>query len=97
MAKYIAKDSIIGLKELRDNAEKYIAAVGKGKRFTVFKHSKPVFAIVPAEEVEYDLEELDGPGWKTLLRFPNKEGITAADLMKALERSLHGQNTKVRS
>lgn len=87
MAKYIAKDSIIGLKELRNNADKYIAAVGKGKRFTVFKHSKPVFAIVPAEELEYDLEELDGPGWKNLdLTKIRKGGIPAAELLAIVQK-----------
>ena len=97
MGKYIAKDSIIGLKDLRDNVDKYIVAIHQGKRFTVFKHSKPVFAIVPPEEMEYDLQELDGPGWKTLVRFPNKKGVTVDDFMKALERRRHGQDSKVRS
>ena len=96
MTKYIASDSIIGLKELRDDVDTYIRAVGKGKRFTVFRHSKPVFAIVPPSEVEYDLNELDGPGWKSIIRFPNKKGVSIDDLMKALERRAHGQDTKVR-
>lgn len=97
MAKYIAKDSIIGLKELRDDTDKYIRAVGKGKRFTVFRHSKPVFAIVPASEVEYDLDELDGSGWKSVVRFPNKENIILDNVVSALERHIHGQDRKVRS
>jgi len=69
MTKYIASDSIIGLKELRDNVDTYIAAVKKGKKFTVFRHSKPVFSISSPEEAEYDLDELDGPGWKTVIDF----------------------------
>lgn len=97
MAKYVAKDSMIGLKELRDNVDTYIKAVHKGKRFTVFKHSKPVFAIVPPEEAEYDLEELDGPRWKTVIRFPNKEGVMIDDLVKALRDHAHGPRSKVRS
>lgn len=92
MARYIEKDSIIGLKELRENVDKYINAIGKGKRFTVFRHSKPVFSIVPPEEVEYDLEELDGPGWKTLIDFIKikKGGVPAEEVLASLER-LHAQ------
>lgn len=90
MTKYIASDSIIGLKELRDNVSTYIAAVKKGKRFTVFRHSKPVFSIVPPSEVEYDLKELDGPGWKTVIKFPNKDGITVDNLVESIKR-IHGQ------
>ncbi len=92
MAKYIATDSIIGLKELRDNIDTYIKAVGKGKKFTVFRHSKPVFSIVPPSEVEYDLEEIDGPGWKTVIDFTKirKGGVPAEEVLASLER-LHGQ------
>jgi len=90
MTKYIASDSIVGLKELRDNVDTYISAVKKGKHFTVFRHSKPVFSIVPPEEVEYDLDELDGPGWKTLIDFTKKGSPTVDDLIKSLER-IHGQ------
>lgn len=96
MAKYIATDSIIGLKELRDNVDTYIAAVKKGKSFTVFKHSKPVFSIVPPVEVEYDLDELDGPGWNTVLDFTKNDGVTVEALIEAIKRG-HGQNKKVRS
>jgi antitoxin (DNA-binding transcriptional repressor) of toxin-antitoxin stability system len=88
MAKYIEKDSIIGLKELRDNVDTYIAAVKKGKRFTVFRHSTPVFSIVPPSETEYDLEALDGPGWKTLIDFTKikKGGVPAHEVLAALHR-----------
>jgi prevent-host-death family protein len=93
MVKVIEKDSMIGLKELRDNVDLYIAAVKKGKRFTVLRHSKPVFAIVPVEEVEYDLDELDGPGWKTLIDFTKikKGGVPADEVLAALRR-VRGQD-----
>ena len=93
MVKYIEKDSIIGLKELRDNIDTYIEAVKKGKRFTVFRHSTPVFSIVPLSETEYDLEELDGPGWKTLIDFTKikKGGVPASEVAAALKR-LHEQD-----
>ncbi len=41
--------TIIGLKELRQNAGKIAERVQKGERFTVVKRSKPVFSIIPAE------------------------------------------------
>lgn len=37
--------SIIGLKELRENAEEYINAVEKGKSFIVMRRSRPVFRL----------------------------------------------------
>ncbi|MDP3645741.1 MAG: hypothetical protein Q8R25_01505 [bacterium] len=93
MTKYIASDSIIGLKELRDNVGTYIAAVKKGKKFTVFRHSKPVFSISSPEEVEYDLDELDGPGWKTVIDFTKikKSGVPAEEVLASLER-MHGRD-----
>ncbi|MSU73980.1 hypothetical protein EXS56_02455 [Candidatus Kaiserbacteria bacterium] len=91
MTKYIASDSIIGLKELRDNVDTYIAAVKKGKKFTVFRHSKPVFSIVPPGEVEYDLDELDGSGWKTVVDFTKKGAPTVDEFIAAVKR-IHGRD-----
>jgi prevent-host-death family protein len=39
--------TIIGLKELSQNAGKIADRVAKGETFTVVKRSKPVFSIVP--------------------------------------------------
>lgn len=39
--------SIIGLRELRENMEKYIREVRKGRSFIVVRRSKPIFKIVP--------------------------------------------------
>ena len=39
------KQSIIGLKELRENIETYISRVKKGDSFIVVRRSKPVFKI----------------------------------------------------
>ena len=44
------KNSIIGLKELRENADTYISQVEKGKSFIVVRRSEPVFKISPPEE-----------------------------------------------
>ncbi len=39
--------TIIGLKELRQNASQIAERAQKGERFTVVKRSKPMFEIVP--------------------------------------------------
>jgi len=43
-------NSIVGLKELRENIDNYINAVGKGRSFVVVRKSKPVFKISSPEE-----------------------------------------------
>ena len=54
-------NKIIGLKELRQNADAYIAQVKRGQSFIVVKRSEPVFKISPPEEAE----EL----WETVVDF----------------------------
>ena len=91
MAKITLSSENVGLREFRENTGKYIAALKKGKKFTIFKHSKPIFAVVPTKEVEYDLDELDGPGWTDLdLTKIRKGGVPAEEVLAALKQ-LHGQ------
>lgn len=91
MAKITTSSENIGLREFRENTSKYISALKKGKKFTVFRHSKPVFAVVPAEELECDLDEIDGRGWTDFdLTKVRKGGVPAGELLAAL-RSLHEQ------
>ena len=77
MAKTISKGKIVGVKELRENLEKYINRVDKGESFTVVRRSKPVFKISPAEE-----ENL----WETVIDFTKikKGGIDIKDLLARL-------------
>lgn len=42
--------TIIGLKELRQNATEIADRVQKGERFTVVKRTRPVFDIVPSSQ-----------------------------------------------
>lgn len=42
--------TIIGLKELRQNASEIAERASKGERFTVVKRSKPVFTISPPQK-----------------------------------------------
>ena len=39
--------NIIGLKELREDTNKYISQIEKGKSFTVVRRSRPIFKIIP--------------------------------------------------
>jgi antitoxin (DNA-binding transcriptional repressor) of toxin-antitoxin stability system len=79
------KTAIIGLKELRENTEKYISDITKGKSFTVVRRSRPIFNITPANEWG------DDGVWETVIDFTefNKKGIPAKDLLKRL-RTLNG-------
>ncbi len=73
------KNSIVGLKELRENIDTYIAEVEKGNSFVVVRKSKPVFKIVPSE-----LEEQ----WETVADFTrlSKHGIPASAILKELRK-----------
>ena len=73
------KNTIVGLKELRENIDTYIAEVRKGKSFIVVRKSRPIFKIVPSE-----LEEQ----WETVADFTsiNKHGVSAAAILKELRK-----------
>ena len=72
------KDSIVGLKELRENMETYIAKVRRGGSFVVVRKSKAVFRIAPADE--------DDGAWETVVDFTKikKGGVAAYELLKRL-------------
>ena len=74
------KDDIIGVKELRQNLDEYIAQVDKGKTFTVFRRSKPVFKITPVIPEE-DM-------WETVIDFTKikKGGVLLTEVRQALAR-----------
>ncbi len=71
-------EKIIGVKELRENLEKYISQVNKGDSFIVVKRSKPVFKITPLNE------ETDQ--WETVVDFTKikKHGVCLKDARNAL-------------
>lgn len=76
------KSNIIGFKDLRENADKYINAVEKGRTFTVVRKSKPIFKMVPVDEFG------DEGTWETVADFRDKngKGIKAEDLLKILKK-----------
>ena len=47
-------EHIIGLKELRQNIEKYTARVKRGESLVVMRRSKPLFRISPVEGGEWE-------------------------------------------
>ncbi|MCX6819948.1 MAG: type II toxin-antitoxin system prevent-host-death family antitoxin [Candidatus Adlerbacteria bacterium] len=74
------KQTTVGLKELRENMEKYIDAVDKGDSITVFRRSTPIFRLMPV-----DSEEM---GWETVIDFTeiNKNGVSGRDVLAALKK-----------
>jgi prevent-host-death family protein len=71
-------NSIVGLKELRENIESYISKVKQGDSFIVVKKSKPVFRI-SAPDDSADL-------WESVIDFTKikKGGVRVADLLSRL-------------
>ncbi len=81
------KHNILGLKELRENAEVYIKRIGKGESFTVMRRSTPIFKIIPVDE--------GGRAWETITDFTtpdNPKGISIDKVISALEKRIYGQN-----
>ncbi|OGM96316.1 MAG: hypothetical protein A3B86_04200 [Candidatus Yanofskybacteria bacterium RIFCSPHIGHO2_02_FULL_38_22b] len=72
------KTHILGLKELRENMQKYASLVERGESFIVVKKSKPVFKIVPPESEDQ---------WETVIDFTKirKGGISAKELLAHLK------------
>ncbi|MDP2789282.1 MAG: type II toxin-antitoxin system prevent-host-death family antitoxin [bacterium] len=76
------KTNIIGFKDLRENANKYINAVARGKSFTVVRRSKPIFNIIPIDEWG------DEGKWETVVDFTKfkKGGVKAEEVLASLRR-----------
>jgi len=74
------KTQILGLKELRENMQKYASRVKRGESFIVVKKSRPLFKMSSVD----DDEEL----WKTVVDFTkiNKNGVDAKKVLSALRK-----------
>jgi antitoxin (DNA-binding transcriptional repressor) of toxin-antitoxin stability system len=72
---------IIGLKELREDTEKYIAGAKRGQSFLVVRRSKPIFKITPPVD-----EWGDEGTWETVVDFTKvrKGGVSIDGLIKRL-------------
>jgi len=73
------KTNIVGLKELRENMQKYTSLIEKGGSFVVVKRSKPLFKISSVDE--------DDEAWETVVDFTKirKGGIPAEELLAKLK------------
>ena len=73
---------IIGLKDLRENTQKYVDAAARGKSFVVVRRSKPIFRVEPVDEWG------DEGTWKTLIDFTKikKGGVPIREVIESLER-----------
>jgi len=74
------QQTIIGLRDLRENLADYIAEIKKGKKFTVVRRSKPVFNITPIENGNE--EGL----WETVIDFTRikKGGVSIDDILSRI-------------
>ncbi|MFH1509825.1 MAG: type II toxin-antitoxin system prevent-host-death family antitoxin [Candidatus Nealsonbacteria bacterium] len=71
-------NTIVGLKELRENIDTYINAVERGKSFVIVRKSKPVFRISSLQEAD----EL----WEQIIDFTKikKGGVAINQLLSRL-------------
>ena len=74
-------NTIVGLKELRENMGEYVAAVEKGKSFTVVRRSRPIFKITPVDVWG------DEGVWETVVDLSKnkKGGVPAAEVLKYMK------------
>ncbi len=80
MAKQVFKQSIVGLKELRENMESYISLVNKGMKITVVRRSVPIFTIAAPDADE------DDSNWETVIDFTKikRGGVNIKDVLKRI-------------
>jgi len=85
--------AIIGLKELRNNTEKYISAVKRGRSFTVVRRSRPIFRVSPEPVDKWGDEGV----WETILdlRCEPNGGIEAGKLLEMIKTFDAKQRRKV--
>lgn len=74
------KNSIVGLKELRENLEDYIVKIKRGNSFLVVRRSKPVFKISPPVD--------DEGFWESVVDFTKikKDGVSAKVILRELRK-----------
>jgi prevent-host-death family protein len=79
MAKINTKSSIVGLKELRENIDRFIDRVDNGESFTIVRRSQPVFRLSPVDS--------DGLGWESVADFTeiDERGVSARDILRSLK------------
>ncbi len=76
--KNITASNVVGLKELRENMEDYVAEVKKGRTFLVLRKSRPVFKISSPDE--------DDGQWERVVDFTKikKGGVSLEEVLARL-------------
>ncbi len=71
-------ENLVGLKELRENMEKYIKRIKKGESLIVMRRSTPLFKISPIDD---ESEE-----WEEIIDFTKikKGGVDTKDILSRL-------------
>jgi len=71
------KNTIVGLKDLRLNVNRYVAAVARGESFTVVRKNQPIFRLSPLDEES---------AWKTVIDFTKirKGGVPIEEVLARL-------------
>lgn len=84
-------NTIIGLKELRENTGHYIAAAQRGHSFTVVRRSRPIFRVIPVDKWG------DEGHWETILDLTKGKDkkITAGQLLSYMRAFDAKQSRKV--
>lgn len=88
MSTKISKPAIVGLKELRNNMEKYISRVEQGESITVFRRATPLFKLTPLSTGAED-------GWETIINFQDEfgEGMPIDELLRSIQN--YGQKREI--
>lgn len=71
------KEKTVGLKELRQNIDKYAKDVQKGQEYIVMKRSTPIFKLSSPENED---------SWETVIDFTNfnKKGVPLEDVLNKI-------------
>ena len=69
-------EKIIGLKEVRENVDRFVAGVRRGDTYIVVRRSTPLFRLSP----------IDNEEWETVIDFTRikRGGVPIADILKRL-------------
>jgi len=84
----------IGVKELRQNLDKYAKRVRKGESFLVMKHNQPLFEINPPKVDKWG----DEGEWETVVDFTeiSPNGVPIEDVLAAFDKIAQEDKTKKR-
>lgn len=86
----MAKQNLVGLRELRVNLDKYVKGVARGSSYTILRRSKPLFRISP-------IETENETGWDTIFdadRDNQGKGIPGGEVLRILRKIKKDERTR---